>query len=274
MTWEVVERYLNELLLPNPVKESLFFWFGVILSRLLILETQDEKSDFTKSQSYYWLIGPLAFVVATATVYKKSNLYEHWLFGLPILLSISKYFVDLIFGISLGLIVKSAHISDRFKFLVEKLSKVLKKIQVWLSWLADELRAIFGLIPKVRVMPDLWDRFAPDSQIKVMETFLSEVDSVRDRKSLEFWKTRQNETEKNGFNFRVSLNERSLSKLNFQQINSEEYLGIEFWKKKDGNFAIRTTDQSEAEPKEFKDVTPEQRTELAPHIEYWYTKLK
>ena len=166
------------------------------MSQLLSIKSPDAKSDYTKSQSYFWLVGPLGFVAATAAVYKKSHIYSHWLFGLPIFASLLKYLFDLLYGVALGMIFRSDNSVDRGRIIVEKISKQLKKVQVACVWFAEEIKAKLGVIPQNSAMPDLWDRFTPDSQIKILEVFLRETDNERDRSSLEFWKVRAANTER------------------------------------------------------------------------------
>jgi hypothetical protein len=166
----------------TPVKESIVFWTGVAASPLFKINPvhpqNQADTDFTKSQSYYWFAAPLAFTVAAVTIYKKEHLQNHWFFGIPIFVSLLTYSTDLLFGITLGMVLFSNQSQDLWKAFTGNSSKTTKKIHLNILRLKEEALAIVGRVPPNRVMPDLWDRFTAESQIKLLEHFLERIGSL------------------------------------------------------------------------------------------------
>lgn len=267
---------------PNPINQSLMFTVGVILAFLIMRwgtkEQKTDQNDWTRTQSYYWLVVPIGFLVATSSVYTKSNLYNHWLFGASWLMPLLIYSVDFIFGITLGflIIMLGAQGWSHLKSFKENFLKYLINRKLKNDHKAESAKngsqADQGKADNV--MPVLWDRFTPDSQISYLKNFLALMDNLTDRKSLAFWEKRKSEMGEGEFVFRLSLGNEELEKIKFKSIKDKGYLGIEFWKTKEEKFKIRTTDGATDDPKSFDDVTDEQAKELGPHINRWYLKLR
>lgn len=55
MNWENLLKIIKNIFSSNPPIGSILFWLGaLVISRLLSIRTADEKTEYTKSQSYYW----------------------------------------------------------------------------------------------------------------------------------------------------------------------------------------------------------------------------
>lgn len=270
----------SSVLTIGPFIESMTFSLGALSGVAMKVwgysKVATKDDDFTKSESYFWLIAPSGFFIAVATVYRKNNIHTHWFFGIkkviPLLTYASAFFFGITFGILTILIL--SEFKNHLFAIKENFPKSLIRAKEGLG------KVFLPVLKKVaprcipEVMPSFWDRFTAESQIKTLEMFLSEMDNARDRESLEFWKTRSAEMVKGDFTFRLSLETNELAALNLQTFQDKDYLGVEFWKTKDGTFRIRTTDGSKDNPKKFLDVSSEQRIEMEPLVKAWYRKLK
>lgn len=268
----LLEEILNWIWFPNPINESLVFSFGVILAVLIKKWGVKEQKVNRDEDSNFWLIVPVGFVVAASSVYTKSDLHNHWLFGASWLMPILIYSVDFVFGITLGflIILLRAYIWSHHKSISENFSEWLKKCKLKKDRKREPMK---GKNQSDKVMPAIWDRFTPDSQISYLKNFLALMDNLTDRKSLAFWEKRKSEMEEGGFVFRVSLGDEELKKLSFSHFKDKNYLGIEFWKTREDKFEIRTTDGSTDDPKSFNAVTDTQANELMPYIDHWYLEF-
>lgn len=247
------------------ISVGIYVFFSEIRKKNRSIDKNDSEPDWQKSVLYFWITAPAGFIVAVASVYDANTLQHRWFLDCRYAVCVMYATCDLAFGISISLII----------LWCDELSPISIRRNIETIWNNIYIK-IWRYQNNSESNIAAWDRFDPRAQAKYLEKFLSRHPNESDKKSLEFWNERINDTESKGYNYRIYLSKEDLIKLtnilpNFQDLDG---LSIEFWKDKDGNFKIRHTKKSTDSLKGFSYANDEEKNELMPLVKKWYKTFK